>query len=91
MKPIPEWRSTLGSGAEGCDQVEAMQAEIDALREATIHPLTREELVALVREAGMVVYEGDQDRVLFDGSILEALGRLVTLARSFTAKPPEPA
>lgn len=41
--------------------------------------MTREDIIRLVREAGMTVYEGEQDRVLFDDSILNALGRFAAL------------
>ena len=42
--------------------------------------MTREEIIALAREVGIDVYEGDQDRILWDGSIVDALGRMVGAA-----------
>ena len=43
---------------------------------------TREEVIALARQAGLIVYEGYQDRVVFEGRILDALSRLIVLARA---------
>jgi len=41
--------------------------------------MTRDDIIRTAREAGMVVYEGEQDRVLFDGSIVDALTRFANL------------
>ena len=42
----------------------------------------REEIIKLAREAGMVVYEGDQDRVLFEGSVIDSLTRFFHMAQA---------
>ena len=42
----------------------------------------REEIIKLAREAGMVVYDGDQDRVLFEGSVIDSLTRFFHLAQA---------
>lgn len=41
--------------------------------------MNRDDIIRLVREAGMVVQEGMQDRVLFEGSIVDALTRFANL------------
>ena len=41
--------------------------------------MNRDDIIRMAREAGMVVYEGEQDRVLFDGSIVDALIRFANL------------
>ena len=38
-----------------------------------------EQIIQWAREAGMVVHEGAQDRVLFDGSIVDSLNRFAKL------------
>jgi len=42
--------------------------------------MTRDDTLRLARKAGLTVYEGDQDRVLFEGSIVAGLARLIELA-----------
>ena len=42
--------------------------------------MKKEDIIRMASEAGMTVYEGAQDRVLFDGSLLDALERLANLA-----------
>ena len=42
----------------------------------------REEIIKLAKEAGMIVYEGDQDRVLFEGSVIDSLTRFFHLAQA---------
>lgn len=42
--------------------------------------MNRDDIIRMALEAGMIVYEGDQDRVLFDDSIVECLKRFVTKA-----------
>jgi hypothetical protein len=41
--------------------------------------MDKEQIKRWAREAGMVIYEGDQDRVLFDVSIADALNRFANL------------
>ena len=41
--------------------------------------MNRDDIIRMAREAGMVVYQGEQDRVLFDGSIVDALTRFAAL------------
>jgi hypothetical protein len=41
--------------------------------------MDREQTIEWAREAGMVVHEGAQDRVLFDGSIVDSLNRFAKL------------
>lgn len=41
--------------------------------------MNRDDIIRIAREAGMVVYEGEQDRVLFEGSIVDALTRFANL------------
>lgn len=41
--------------------------------------MNKDDIIRIAREAGMVVYEGGQDRVLFDGSIVDALTRFAEL------------
>lgn len=40
-----------------------------------------EKLIALLKEAGAVVYEGHQDRIVFDGSIMDVMRRFAELVR----------
>ena len=42
----------------------------------------KEEIIKLAKEAGMVVYEGDQDRVLFEGSVIDSLTRFFHMAQA---------
>ena len=42
----------------------------------------REEIIKLAREAGMVVYDGDQDRVLFEGGVMDCLTRFFHKAQA---------
>ena len=44
--------------------------------------ITREEAIAMAKEAGITVYEGAQDRAIFDGSIIDALLSLACLAHN---------
>ena len=46
----------------------------------------REEIIKLAKEAGMVVYEGDQDRVLFEGSVIDSLTRFFHMAQAAERK-----
>ena len=41
--------------------------------------MNRDDITRMVQEAGMVVHEGAQDRVLFEGSIVDALTRFANL------------
>ena len=42
----------------------------------------KEEIIKLAKEAGMVVYEGDQDRVLFEGGVIDSLTRFFQIGRA---------
>jgi len=43
--------------------------------------MDKETIIRLAKEAGILIYEGDQDRILFDGSIVAALNRFAELAK----------
>lgn len=44
--------------------------------------ISREEAIVMAKEAGITVYEGAQDRAVFDGSIIDALLSLARLAHN---------
>lgn len=41
--------------------------------------MDNETIIRLAKEAGMLIHEGAQDRVLFDGSIVDSLARFAEL------------
>ena len=47
--------------------------------------MDKETVLNLAQQAGMVVYEGAQNRVLFDGSPIEALQRFAALVLAYQA------
>lgn len=42
--------------------------------------MNKDDIIRMALESGMIVYEGDQDRVLFEGGIMECLKRFVAKA-----------
>jgi hypothetical protein len=48
--------------------------------------MNREQVIQLAREAGITIHEGEQDRILWDGDIVEALGRMIEAERERCAK-----
>lgn len=41
--------------------------------------MDNETIIQLAEEAGFVIYRGEQDRLLYDGSIIDALARFADL------------
>ncbi len=44
--------------------------------------MSKDDIIRMALESGMIVYEGDQDRVLFEGGIVECLTRFAKLIRN---------
>ena len=53
--------------------------------------MDKETVLRLAEQAGMVIYEGAQDRVLFEGSPVEALQRFAALVLASQAAHVTPA
>ena len=43
--------------------------------------MDNETIIRLAKEAGLVIYRGEQDRLLYEGSIIDALARFAGLAK----------
>lgn len=43
--------------------------------------MDNETIIRLAKEAGLVIYRGEQDRLLYEGSIIDALARFADLAK----------
>ena len=41
--------------------------------------MDKQYILSMAKEAGLIVHEGQQDRVLFDGNIVDLLGRFAKL------------
>ncbi len=42
--------------------------------------MNREQIIRMASDAGLTIFEGSQDSILFDGSIVDALARFSALA-----------
>ena len=43
--------------------------------------MDNETIIRLAKEAGLVIYRGEQDRLLYEGSIIDALARFADLVQ----------
>ena len=43
--------------------------------------MDNETIIRLAKDAGLVIYRGEQDRLLYEGSIIDALARFADLAK----------
>ena len=50
--------------------------------------MDKDTIIRLARAAGMRIHEGDQDRVLYEGSIVDALTKFASLVRLHGAEQP---
>jgi hypothetical protein len=42
--------------------------------------MNRDQIIRIADDAGLTIFEGSQDRILFDGSIVDSLARFSALA-----------
>lgn len=45
--------------------------------------MNEEEIIMLSKTAGLTIYRGEQDKLLWEGSIVDALGRLIDAYKEY--------